>query len=308
MQNSWDDKRYHSLNFFLRNKFGEKVSKISLDGGFSCPNRDGTVGQKGCSFCSDRGSGDFAGDKGLSITEQFNYGKEIMSKKWNTEKYIAYFQAYTNTYAPIDILRRRYDEAIQNQGVVALAIATRPDCLGDNVINLIDEYNKKLYTWVELGLQTINEVTAKRINRGYKLEVFETAVKRLRKKNIDVVVHVIFGLAGETKRDMLDTIKYLSHMDIQGIKLHLLYLIEDTPLVEEYNKGTLKFLEQDEYIDIVCEAIALLPKSVVVHRLTGDAPREKLIGPKWSLQKRKVLNSIDKALIELDLYQGKLYL
>jgi len=228
-----------------------------------------------------------------------------MNKKWKSGKYIAYFQAYTNTYAPIEVLDKRYNEAIQNEGVVALAIATRPDCLEDNVVELLDKYNKKLYTWVELGLQTSNENTAKIINRGYELKVFEDAVRKLREKNIDVVVHVILGLPGETAEDMLNTIKYLSKMDIQGIKLHLLHLMENTQLVKLYEQGKLKFMERDEYIDIICKSVALLPQSIVIHRLTGDAPRKSLIGPMWSLKKWEILNAIDRRFIEEDIYQGK---
>ncbi|GAA0781733.1 TIGR01212 family radical SAM protein [Hathewaya limosa] len=305
MQKKWGDKRYRSLNYFLREKFGEKVFKISLDAGFSCPNRDGTIGKGGCVFCSARGSGDFAGNRNFSISTQFKDIKAMMNKKWKSGKYIAYFQAYTNTYAPIEVLDKRYNEAIQNEGVVALAIATRPDCLEDNVVELLDKYNKKLYTWVELGLQTSNENTAKIINRGYELKVFEDAVRKLREKNIDVVVHVILGLPGETAEDMLNTIKYLSKMDIQGIKLHLLHLMENTQLVKLYEQGKLKFMEQDEYIDIICKSVALLPQSIVIHRLTGDAPRKSLIGPMWSLKKWEILNAIDRRFIEEDIYQGK---
>lgn len=305
MTKKWDGKRYYSLNYFLRHKFGEKVFKISLDAGFSCPNRDGKVGKHGCVFCSARGSGDFAGNKDFSITRQFEDIKNMMNKKWHSGKYIAYFQAYTNTYAPIEVLDKRYREAINNDGVVALAIATRPDCLEDEVVELIHNYNEKLYTWVELGLQTINDEVADKINRGYKLEVFNKAVKKLREKNIDVVVHVILGLPGESKEDMLDTIRYLSHMDIQGIKLHLLHLMEDTALVKFYENGELKFMEQDKYVDTICEAVTLLPPSIVIHRLTGDAPRKSLIGPMWSLKKWEVLNAIDKKMKDEDLYQGK---
>ncbi|MGY0373635.1 TIGR01212 family radical SAM protein [Clostridium sp. JNZ J1-5] len=307
MKENWGNKRYYSLNYFLRQNFGEKVFKISLDAGFSCPNRDGTISNGGCIYCSERGSGDFAGDRNFSIDSQFNDIKAVMKKKWKSGKYIAYFQAYTNTYGSIEELRSKYEEAINQEGVVALAIATRPDCLDDNVIELIEEFSHKVYTWVELGLQTINENTAKLINRGYKLCVFEDALNRLRNKNIDVVVHTIFGLPGESKEEMLNTIKYLSNKDIQGIKLHLLHLLKGTPLVKLYEQGKLKFLEQNEYIDLICEAITLLPQNVVIHRLTGDAPRSLLIGPMWSLKKWEVLNAIDNKLEREGLYQGKNY-
>ncbi|KEI04459.1 TIGR01212 family radical SAM protein [Clostridium botulinum] len=307
MKEKWGDKRYHTLNYFLREKFGEKVFKISLDAGFSCPNRDGTISKGGCIYCSERGSGDFAGDRNFSISSQFDNIKEMMKNKWKQGKYIAYFQAYTNTYASVSELRKKYEEAINQEGVVALSIATRPDCLSDEIIDLISEYNKKLYTWVELGLQTSNESTAKIINRGYKLPVFEDSLNRLRNRNIDVVVHTIFGLPGEEKEDMLNTIKYLREKDIQGIKIHLLHLLKGTPMVKLYDQGKLKFLEQDEYIDIIAEAVSLLPQNIVIHRLTGDAPRSLIIGPMWSLKKWEVLNAIDKKFQCENIYQGKKY-
>lgn len=301
------DKRYNSLNYFLRNKFGGKIFKISLDAGFSCPNRDGTISSGGCVFCSARGSGDFAGDRKFSISDQFDDRKEMMKNKWKEGKYIAYFQAYTNTYAPIEELREKYNQALIEDGVIGLAIATRPDCLSEEVLDLLSEINKNTYLWVELGLQTIHEKTAKIINRGYSLEVFEKALNELRKRNIDVVTHVIFGLPEEKKEDMLETVRYLSHQDIQGIKFHLLHLMKDTPMVKLYEEGRLKFLEQEEYIDIICEAITMLPEDIVIHRLTGDSPRSLLVGPQWSLKKWEILNSIDKNLQERNLYQGLYY-
>ncbi|MBC2580906.1 TIGR01212 family radical SAM protein [Clostridium sp. DJ247] len=300
----WGDKRYYSLNYFLRKKFGCKVFKISLDAGFSCPNRDGTISKGGCIFCSERGSGDFAGDRKFSIEDQFKAIKEVMSQKWKDGKYIAYFQAYTNTYAPIEILRRKYEEAVRHHGVVALAIATRPDCLSEEVLNLLEEFNEKVYTWVELGLQTSKEETSKNINRGYNLNVYEDAVRNLRRRNIDVVTHIIFGLPGETKEDMLNTVKYLANQDIQGIKFHLLHLMRSTPLVNLYNEGKLSFLSQEEYVDIVCSSLAIIPSNIVIHRLTGDSPRDLLIEPKWSLKKWEVLNSIDLELKKRGIYQG----
>lgn len=305
MTKLWNGKRYHSLNYFLREKFGEKVFKISLDAGFSCPNRDGTISSGGCIFCSERGSGDFAGDRCFSITKQFEDIKTMMNKKWKDGKYIAYFQAYTNTYASIEVLKAKYDEAVNQEDVVSLAIATRPDCLSGEVVDLLGEYSKKVYTWVELGLQTSKDETAKLINRGYKLEVFEESVRKLREKNIDVVVHVIFGLPGETREDMLNTIEYISKMDIQGIKLHLLHLMKNTPLERLYDQGKLRLMEMDEYLELITTAVTMLPENIVVHRLTGDAPRDLLIGPMWSLKKWEVLNAIDKRLEDEDLYQGK---
>jgi radical SAM protein (TIGR01212 family) len=304
MKREWGDKRYYSLNYFLREKFGEKVFKISLDAGFSCPNRDGTISSGGCIFCSERGSGDFAGDRNFSITRQFNDIKSVMSKKWKNGKYIAYFQAYTNTYGSIELLREKYEEALAQEDVVGLAIATRPDCLQDEVVELLKEMNKKVYTWVELGLQTCDDRVARLINRGYDLKVFENGLNKLRNAGIDVVVHTIFGLPDEDRDKMLATIDYIAHKDIQGIKFHLLHLMKGTPLVRLYEAGRLKFMEEDEYVNIICESIARLPQNVVIHRLTGDSPRELLIGPMWSLKKWEVLNAIDRKLIEKDLYQG----
>lgn len=300
----WGDKRYYSLNYFLRNKFHSKVFKISLDAGFSCPNRDGKISTGGCAFCSERGSGDFAGDRHFSIKSQFENIKQVMSKKWKNGKYIAYFQAYTNTYAPIEVLKEKYYEALDEENVVGLAIATRPDCLDEEVLDLLQELNKKIYTWVELGLQTSKEDTARKINRGYELKVFEEAVKNLRERNIDVVTHIIFGLPGETKNDMLQTVNYVSSQDIQGVKYHLLHLMRNTPLVDFYNRRELRFLEYEEYIDIICSAISITRPDIVIHRLTGDAPRNLLIGPMWSLKKWEVLNAIDKTLAQKNIYQG----
>lgn len=301
----WNGKRYHSLNYFLRNKFNEKVFKISLDGGFSCPNRDGTISKGGCLFCSESGSGDYAGNRVLSIGKQFCDIKEMMNKKWKEGKYIAYFQAFTNTYAPVDELREKYKEAIKQEGVVALAIATRPDCLGEDVLDLLEEINKDVYVWVELGLQTVSDDTARKINRGYKLDVYEDAIYRLKKRNIDFVTHCIFGLPGETKDDMLNTVKYISKTGSKGIKFHLLHLMKNTPMVKLYERGELEFLSQDDYIDLICKGISMIPEEMVVHRLTGDAPRDLLIGPMWSLKKWEVLNAIDKALVDNEIYQGK---
>lgn len=301
----WNGKRYHSLNYFLRNKFNEKVFKISLDGGFSCPNRDGTISSGGCLFCSESGSGDYAGSRTLSIGKQFCDVKEMMNKKWKEGKYIAYFQAFTNTYAPVEELREKYNEAIKQEGVVALAIATRPDCLGDDVLDLLEEINKDVYVWVELGLQTVSDETARKINRGYKLEVYEEAIRKLKERNIDFVTHCIFGLPGETKEDMLKTVDYVAHTGSKGIKFHLLHLMKNTPMVKLYERGELEFMSQDDYIDLICKAISIIPEDMIVHRLTGDSPRDLLIGPMWSLKKWEILNAIDKALVDNGIYQGK---
>lgn len=305
IKSKWGDKRYNSLNKFLRNKFGEKVFKISLDGGFSCPNRDGKAGYGGCTFCSSKGSGDYAGERVLSISSQFDNIKQMMNNKWKSGKYIAYFQAYTNTYGPIEELRRKYEEAISKEGVVALSIATRPDCINEEVLNLLEEMNKKIYTWVELGLQTIHDDTALKFNRGYNLKVFDEAMEGLKTRDIDTVVHCIYGLPGESKDQMLETVDYIAHSGAKGIKFHLLHLMKNTRMVKDFEEGRLQLLSQEDYIDLICEGISRLPQDMIVHRLTGDAPRELLIGPMWSLKKWEVLNSIDKALEDNDIYQGK---
>ncbi|WP_195988439.1 TIGR01212 family radical SAM protein [Clostridium sp. D53t1_180928_C8] len=305
MIKEWNGKRYHSLNYFLRNKFGEKIYKISLDGGFTCPNRDGKVAKGGCTFCSARGSGDFAGSRILSITEQFEDRKEMMEKKWKDGKYIAYFQAYTNTYAPVEELRRKYEEALAQKNVIALSIGTRPDCLDDDVLDYLEELNKKTYLWVELGLQTINDKTAHNFNRGYDFETFDSSLKKLQERGIEVVVHTIFGLPGETKEDMLKTVDYVAHSGAQGVKFHLLHLMQGTKMVEQYESGELQLLSREDYIDLICKSVAMIPEDMVVHRLTGDAPRQSLVGPMWSLKKWEVLNDIDKALVDNNIWQGK---
>ena len=305
MSKELNGKRYHSLNYFLRNKFNEKIYKISLDGGFTCPNRDGRVAKGGCTFCSARGSGDYAGSRILSITEQFEDRKKMMEKKWKDGKYIAYFQAYTNTYAPVEELKRKYEEALAQENVVALSIATRPDCLDDDVLDFLEELNKKTYLWVELGLQTINDETANNFNRGYDFEVFDRSIKKLQERGIEVVVHTIFGLPGESKEDMLKTINYVAHSGAQGIKFHLLHLMKNTKMAEQYEREEFELLSKEDYIDLICKGVAMIPEEMVVHRLTGDAPRASLIGPMWSLKKWEVLNDIDRALVENDIWQGK---
>lgn len=301
----WNGKRYHSLNYYLRNKFNKKVYKISLDGGFTCPNRDGKAGVGGCTFCTSRGSGDFAGDRDLSIEKQFYDRREMMEKKWKDGGLIAYFQAYTNTYAPVNELRRKYEEALKQENVIGISIGTRPDCIDDEVLDFLTELNKKTYLIIELGLQTINDDVARNFNRGYDFEVFDNTLKRLLDRNIEVVVHTIFGLPHETREDMLRTVDYVAHSGASGIKFHLLHLMEGTRMVKDYDSGDLKFLDREDYINLVCEAVSRIPEEMVVHRLTGDAPRELLIGPMWSLKKWEVLNDIDKALVDNDIWQGK---
>ena len=300
----WGDKRYNSINYFLKEKFGEKVFKISLDAGFTCPNRDGKISRGGCIFCSERGSGDFTGVS-RDLVKQFNEGKEIMSKKWKTGKYIAYFQAYTNTYATIQELRERYYSVINLEGVCGIAIATRPDCLSNEVLELLQEISQKTYLWVELGFQTSNEETARLVNRGYKNDIYLSAIKNLNLRGIEVVTHVIFGLPGESIQDMLNTIDFVSGTRTWGIKFHLLHLMRNTKMVELYENGKLKFLEQEEYINLIVDSLERIPEDMVIHRLTGDSPRELLIGPIWSLKKWEVLNGIHKRLLERNTWQGK---
>lgn len=300
---TFGDKRYYSLNYFLRNKFSEKIFKVSIDAGFTCPNRDGKVGIGGCIFCSARGSGDFTG-KSKNLKNQFEEVKSIMDRKWKSGKYIGYFQAYTNTYAPKEELRKKYEEILNIDDVVGIAIATRPDCLNDDVLEVLADISKKKYIWVELGLQTIHESTGKIINRGHDLQTFIDGVKKLRKLNVDVVAHIIYGLPYETEKMMMETVDFIANSPIQGIKLHLLHVMKGTELQNIYYKRGFDILSKEKYVDIIVNSIERLPDNIVIHRLTGDSPRELLIEPMWSLKKWEVLNSIDKELKDRDSYQG----
>lgn len=289
---------YLSFNKYLKDKFGQKVYKISLDGGFTCPNRDGKTGTRGCIFCSKGGSGNFAESREVSITEQIESGKKKVEKKIKSGKYIAYFQAFTNTYAPVEILRQKYEEAINHPDIVALSIATRPDCLGDDVLRLLDEMNKIKPVFVELGLQTIHQKSAKYIRRGYDLSVYDKAVRDLKKIGVNVVVHVILGLPNESENDMLETVKYVCESGANGIKLQLLHVIDGTDLAKDYEKGLFKTLEFDEYVNLIVKCVKIIPKDIVIHRLTGDGAKKDLIAPLWSADKKRVLNAINKALRE----------
>ena len=289
---------YLSFNKYLKDKFDQKVYKISLDGGFTCPNRDGKTGTRGCIFCSKGGSGDFAESRELSITEQFESGKMKVEKKLKRGKYIAYFQAFTNTYAPVEMLRQKYEEAINHPDIVALSIATRPDCLGDDVLRLLDEMNNIKPVFVELGLQTIHQKSAKYIRRGYDLSVYDKAVRDLEKIGVNVVVHVILGLPNESENDMLETVKYVCESGANGIKLQLLHVIDGTDLAKDYEKGLFKTLEFDEYVNLIVKCVKIIPKDIVIHRLTGDGAKKDLIAPLWSADKKRVLNAINKALRE----------
>lgn len=301
---SLDNKRYHTLNYYYKNTYNSKVSKISLNGNFSCPNKDGKISKDGCIYCSKSGSAEYSGNINNSITNQFLEVKNMMDKKWKNTKYIAYFQANTNTYAPLKVLKQKYEEALSIPNVVGLSIATRPDCIEDDVLEYLSELNKKTDLTIELGLQTIHQNTSILINRGHSLECFLDALNRLRKKNINVVVHIINGLPYETKEMMLETIKYISKLDIQGIKIHMLYILKDTKLDGMYLKDNFHILTKEEYVNIVCDQLEILPKKIVIHRITGDPKEEDLIEPKWLIKKFCVLNEIDKELEKRNTYQG----
>lgn len=301
----WDEKRYYSLDYYLKQTYGEKLYKIALDGGMTCPNRDGTLGARGCIFCSAGGSGDFAGDRRTSITEQIEAGKAQSIRKHNGSSYIAYFQAYTNTYAPVSYLRSVFTKAINHPDIRILSIATRPDCLNDDVLALLAELNKKKPVWVELGLQTIHEETAQFIRRGYKLPVFEDALRKLRKIGITVIVHTILCLPGESREMMLDTIRYLNTQDIQGIKLQLLHILKHTDLADYYEKHPFHLPSREEYYELLGMCICNLRPDIVIHRLTGDGPRKLLVAPLWTGNKRQVLNGMQRYFKEQNIWQGK---
>ncbi len=304
---TWGDKRFHTWNYEMREQFGEKVFKVMLDAGFTCPNRDGTIAIGGCTFCSARGSGDFAGRRKDDLVTQFNTIRDRQHKKWPKAKYIGYFQAYTNTYAPVEVLREYYEVILQQPGVVGLSIATRPDCLPDDVVEYLAELNERTYLWVELGLQTIHERTSQLINRAHDTDCYYEAVEKLRKHNIRICSHIIYGLPLETHEMMMETCRAVANMDVQGIKIHLLHLMRKTPMVKQYEAGLVRFLEMDEYIKLVVDSLEILPPDMIVHRLTGDAPRDLLIGPMWSLRKWEVLNAIDRELERRNSWQGKFW-
>ncbi len=299
------NKRYHTLDYFYKQKFGSKIFKVSLNAGFSCPNKDGTKGYGGCIYCSKLGSGDYAGEVEKSLTTQFEEIKKIMLNKWPNAKYIGYFQANTNTYAPVNILKEKYESILNLDGVIGLNIATRPDCISSECLNYLEELSKKTYLTIELGLQTIHDKTSKLINRGHDLKCFEECVRSLRDKNINVVVHIINGLPYETKEMMLETVKYLNTLDIQGIKIHMLHIIKGTALENLYNKEKFHILTRDEYVNIVCDQLELLRNEIVINRITGDPKADELVEPIWLIKKFGVLNGIDKEMARRDSYQGK---
>lgn len=303
-----NEKPYYSLDYYLKTRFGEKIYKVAINAGMTCPNRDGTIGTGGCIFCSAKGSGDFAGDAGRTIAEQIQQGMKGV-EKFHSRHFIAYFQAFTNTYAPLSYLRSVYTQAIEQDSIAVLSIATRPDCIAPDIVQLLRDLQEtyKKPVWVELGLQTVQEKTAVYIRRGYELPCFEQAVHMLREAGIEVIVHVILGLPGENRKQILETIDYLNGMDIQGIKLQLLHVLEDTDLAEDYRKNRFHVLEEEEYVDLVTACIARLRPDIVIHRLTGDGPKELLLAPLWSTSKMKVLNHIHHQLKVDGIRQGCAY-
>lgn len=311
----WDGKRYHSLDYELKKTFGKKLYKLSLNGGMSCPNRDGTIDTRGCIFCSEGGSGDFSAPSSLSVTDQIEEAKKLVSSKLSSHKdiqYIAYFQAYTNTHAPVSYLEKIFTEAINHPDIAVLSIATRPDCLGSDVLSLLGYLNTIKPVWVELGLQTIHEDTAKWMRRGYDLPVFEKAVNALRLKGITVIVHTILGLPKESKNDMLMTMEYIGGFSnsglIQGIKLQLLHILQGTDLGRLYLENKITYsITMSDYIDMVITCLEHLPQNLVIHRLTGDGPKKILLAPSWSGNKKLVLNTLHHRMKELDSWQGKHY-
>lgn len=294
---------YYSLNQYLRDTFGEKVYKIALDGGFTCPNRDGKIGVGGCIFCAGDGSGAFAGSRAFSVTEQIENGKALVEKKMGkatgrSRKYIAYFQNFTGTYAPVERLRELYEKALAPDEIVALSIATRPDCISEEILDLLTELNQRKPVWIELGLQTIHKDTAEYIRRGYDLSVYESAVKQLKDRNITVITHMILGLPGETKEMMVETARYIGEAGSDGIKLQLLHVLKGTDLARDYERGLFEVLSMEEYVQIVVECLAVLPERMVIHRLTGDGDKKQLIAPLWSADKKRVLNRLTKEIRE----------
>ncbi len=287
---------YYSLNQYLKDTFGCKVYKISLNAGFTCPNRDGTLSTGGCIFCSAGGSGEFAESPEMSISEQIEVGKKRVSDKIKDGKYIAYFQAYTNTYGPLEKLRKVFTEAINHPDIVAISVATRPDCLGNEVLDLLTELHQIKPVWVELGLQTIHEKTANYIRRGYALSVYDEAVKKLRKRGFEVITHVILGLPGESKEEMMETVQYVCDNGCTGIKLQLLHVLKGTDLAKDYYEGKLEVMGEEEYLDLIVELLQIIPKDIVIHRLTGDGAKKDLIAPMWSANKKHVLNRLQQKL------------
>lgn len=300
----WNEKRYHSLDYALKLQFGGKTAKLSLDGGCTCPNRDGSLSVNGCAFCDETGAGGYAFGKEKDIWTQIEEQKQIVTKKWNPVAYIGYFQRFTNTYGDVGFLGKQYRKALTHPDIRGIAIATRPDCLQPSKIKLLKDINENCFMWVELGLQTMHQETAEAMNIGYELACFETAVKQLIEKKIKVVVHVIFGLPGETREQMLQTIDYLATLPLWGIKIHMLNVVQGTAIASQYHHQAFELMTKEEYIGLVCDAIEQLPANWVIHRLTGDADHTKLIAPRWIKHKLGVLSGIDMELKRRKTYQG----
>lgn len=301
------NKRYHTWNYALRQQFGEKIFKVPIDGGFDCPNRDGTVAKGGCTFCSVSGSGDMIVAPSDPLPLQFQKEIQLMHQKWPTvDQYIVYFQNFTNTHAPVDVIRHRFEQVVNEKGVVGLSIGTRPDCLRDEVVNYLAELNERFYLWVELGLQTTFEETSAAINRAHDYQTYLDGVAKLRKHGIRVCTHLINGLPGETPAMMRENVRRtIQDSDIQGIKLHLLHLMTNTKMMRDYNEGRLQLMSKEAYVSVICDQLEMIPPEIVIHRLTGDAPFETIIGPMWSLKKWEVLNAIDAEMKRRNSYQGK---
>ena len=299
-------KPYNSLSDHLKEKLGAKTVKLSVNAGFSCPNRDGKISRGGCIFCSGSGSGDFAPPADMPIDKQLELSCQRISAKWPDAKYIAYFQAFTNTYAPVDVLEKKYNEALSCPWISGIAIATRPDCMGDGVADLLKDISEKTYLWVEFGLQTSREDTAELINRGYKNEVYLDAMEKMKKRGIETVTHIILGLPGETREDMRNSVTFAAEAHTDGIKLQLLHVIRGTRLHEMYMENPFHIMTRDEYTDTVIDMIEHLPPEIVIHRLTGDGNRNELVLPNWSMDKRGVLNEIHRKMKLYESYQGKL--
>ena len=301
------NKRYHSWNFALRQEFGEKIFKVPIDAGFDCPNRDGTVAKGGCTFCSVSGSGDMIVAPEAPLPEQFEKEIAMMHKKWpQVDKYIVYFQNFTNTHAPVAVIRERFEQVLTLPGVVGISIGTRPDCLPADVVDYLAELNQRFYVWVELGLQTTFETTSNAINRAHDYQTYLDGVASLRKHNIRVCTHLINGLPGETIEMMQENVRRtIQDSDIQGIKLHLLHLMRNTRMLRDYHEGRLQLMRRDTYVSLICDQLEMIPPEIIIHRLTGDAPFETIIGPMWSLKKWEVLNEIDQEMLRRNSYQGK---
>lgn len=299
------NKRYHTFTYFLEQKFGRKVAKISLDAGFTCPNIDGSKGVGGCIYCSARGSGDFAGDQSLSLREQFEQVRQVMNQKWPDAVYIPYFQAHTNTYAPLEVLKEKFEEALSFPDVMGLAIATRADCITDEIADYLRELAQRTYLEVELGLQSVHDVTGERINRCHSYADFLEGYQKLADRGINICVHIIDGLPGEDREMMLETARRLSHLKLHSIKIHLLHVLKGTVMEQQLAQGQFRLLTREEYVGIVCDQLELLPPQMVIQRVTGDGERESLVGPEWSLKKLCVMNEIDKELVRRNSFQGK---